>query len=218
MNELEEMQKNPETYLKEIDQEEGSFEFLKTFDIDKKTEEISNLLKQNEFIKENHEKLIGENLNYNQFWERYFFNYQNYIKDEKKKKEKLNEEPLEEWEQEEEEEEMNQIQPILKENKILKEKMKEMENKMKEKEEKINKMEQELNTILQSGDDSIKNLLELKENELKGFRNKFEKIESLWKKNQMKELELFFNDLFKQDLSKPEMNQETKEEDAFDWE
>jgi hypothetical protein len=56
-----------------------------------------------------------------------------------------------------------------------------------------------INILLYNGDDSIKNLLELKENELKGFRNKFEKIESLWKKNQMKELELFFNDLFKQD-------------------
>jgi hypothetical protein len=198
------MQKNPDTYLKEIENEEGASEFLKNFDVEKKTEEISNLLKQNEFIKENHEKLIGENLKYNQFWERYFFNYQNYVKDEKKKKEKWNEEPLEEWE---EEMSMEEIQNILKENKILKKKMKEMENKM------------EFNSILQSGDDSIKKLLELKENELKEWREKFEKIESLWMKNQMKELELYFNDLFKQENREiPSNKKDQKEEDAFDWE
>eukprot|EP00761_Pharyngomonas_kirbyi_P003032 gb/GECH01003036.1/.p1 GENE.gb/GECH01003036.1/~~gb/GECH01003036.1/.p1 ORF type:complete len:359 (+),score=149.51 gb/GECH01003036.1/:1-1077(+) len=73
---LNELRSSPETYTEPITDDEKE-QYLKWekehFNLDEKTDEISQLLENNPEMEVLHREKIGENLSYEQFWKRYFF-------------------------------------------------------------------------------------------------------------------------------------------------
>lgn len=153
-----------------IDTEEFK-EWKKTFQLDSKTEEISTLLQQNPTIKKQHESLIGEKLSYSDFWERYFYNYHLFLKNEKEKEKKKVE--LDAWDDEEKgpESELREEISILK-NQLQKEK-----DLSKQKDEKYEKLEQEFTLLKQSiQENDLQKFLDEKDKKIKALQEEIEKL------------------------------------------
>lgn len=114
--------------------------------------------------------MVGENLTYSDFWERYFYNYQLFLKNLEKEKKKVE---LDAWDDDEkgvEAELRNEISD-------LKSKLKKEQELSKEKDEKYEKLNQEFLLLKQSiQENDLQKFLDEKDKKIKSLQEELDKI------------------------------------------